>query len=507
MTPLLMASDRGMFRLATSRMQAFTWNLMILASCLCLEIVSVRFLFPSGCGTSLFLALSTTLWTLCSNDIMTPLVSLLLGSVVTTSVDGNGNGWLNASLYILLSFSSVTTYLFVLEILTVMPVLWPFACRVQSCYAKVFGHLPSLGAIEISSVGVDTKLGQLEDCPAEYPGNVLLRRIRNMDQDVSACAKLFNLAVRVFSVLRELLLVPAILVPFAVDPYLRRFVDKTAHGTDNDYYVIFHGSGANSGQYLIGRLLLTIRGKAHRTYFPNYLSGPLHISPAGGVDSLTTNALRQLEDEVSEILAERPALDLTLMGHSLGGDLVVEILHRIYFPAKDSLQTRGQQIEHVGAQPYQALRDKRVAVRNVALLSTPFHGSRVLSLLLDSLPSFVSSCLGFNSMPHPDLVEGSRKCSELASYLHEEILFSHMPWNVCLLCGGTDWIVQPKSAFCVMTDGRDSPSIRARSPHGRMDQFQRAKAKRDFVHVGSTGHYSIVAVGQFWNLLYAFMTQ
>ena len=56
--------------------------------------------------------------------------------------------------------------------------------------------------------------------------------------------------------MREALLVPLVPALFVLDPYLKIFVDRTAGGK---YTFILHGSGANSGQWLTGRIFLDVR--------------------------------------------------------------------------------------------------------------------------------------------------------------------------------------------------------------------------------------------------------
>ena len=319
-----------------------------------------------------------------------------------------------------------------------------------------------------------------EAMDSSYPANVLLQRVAARYAREGDLEKAFHVAVKVYAILREALLLPMIAVPFVLDPYLKKFVDRK---TGSHYVFLLHGAGANSGQWLLGRLFLLLRGFDGRVYYANYLGGFAHVEAVGGVDDIAERILvPQLGAELQRLLDLRPSgspVEISLFGHSLGADLIAELGHRVYFEPdgpQPGLYSRG----------LASLRDPRVAFRNLVTLSGPFHGSAALQFFKAHLPPGAYRRF-FGDPPNPDFEFGSAKAKELARYVHKELVFGGRPWGLTQIGCGTDWIVVPESGLC---EAEWDTRVPCRNTTGA--------GPRSFVYVEAVGHYTSVAVSPVW---------
>ncbi len=391
-------------------------------------------------------------------------------------------------------------FLALLEGVIFVPKCWPWLLALQEGYRQVFREGPlrwvSLTRIfrsdEVKAQKETTgeKTRDLEeplrtasasqfsslDTTNIANGSVFLERIRAHEAS-STAKKLYYGCVKILGTLREALLFPVVAGALLLDPYLRRFVDRAPRGPAH-YRIILHGSGANSGQWLLGRCAMTAKGFGDYCLWPNYLGGFSHTGARGGVDFLADTIIPQIEEELAELatgLVGSPRkIEISLVGHSLGGLLVAEMIHRWFFCAEKP--TKAFSMSEGGS----------VQIRDVVCLSAPFRGAPILSFLKRWVP-FSEKLDFFNTQPHVDFFPRSRKVQELSSNVRKELLAGRaVPKHVgriLVVAGGTDWIVPPRSAFCV-ENGED-----------RSDETAK------MVYLEGLGHYSLVAVGWFWDLL------
>ena len=243
-----------------------------------------------------------------------------------------------------------------------------------------------------------------------------------------------------------------------------RYVDL---GQTGPYTVVLHGSGANSGQWLLCRLVSVAAGRADVTVFPNYLPGFAHLAVDGGVDELADKVLPQLDALFGGAAEEA---EVHILGHSLGGLLLAELLQRR---------------ARAGARA-------RYRLGHALLLAAPLRGSELLGWALRTAPEGAIRLLRLREPPHTDFLPRCTKGVELSGLVRSACAGtssrSDLACSVTLVSGGTDFIVRPESGLnCPAADedtAAASPSTDAAS----------------WVYVEALGHYSAVAVGPFWEV-------
>lgn len=106
--------------------------------------------------------------------------------------------------------------------------------------------------------------------------------------------------------------------------------------------------GATSGQWLLGRFMITVEGLLERTFFPNYLQGPTHTKSVGGAKDAADIVIPQILDKIRKIQRKWSAAadsgsggpEFSIFGHSLGGDITAEFLGRLLDSGKLDSGTR-----------------------------------------------------------------------------------------------------------------------------------------------------------------------
>eukprot|EP00929_Paragymnodinium_shiwhaense_P044967 TRINITY_DN23033_c0_g1_i2.p1 TRINITY_DN23033_c0_g1~~TRINITY_DN23033_c0_g1_i2.p1 ORF type:complete len:608 (+),score=55.20 TRINITY_DN23033_c0_g1_i2:95-1918(+) len=493
--------------------------------------------------------ISLVLGPLGSNNILTSGVFLTLCSAVAALLRYHllqGGASVVGSLLFFLGLwatvlaSLAVSFMLVVELVTACPVLWPFFRRFQDLWQgvvhlvreRVLFFLPTdievfeqidhswkrtrspegtvvnspsvtqTGRDDVLLTGASTDIADTEGTPAgAYGGNVLLERVAEDYRRKSSVQKALSGLQWIHAVLREFVLVPIIIIPFIVDPYLSRFVDKNPTA-DTTYLFVLHGSGANTGEWILGRFMLTIRGYGDHTLWANYLPGWMHVANDGGVDHLADKILPEIAREVEGIVASRTSkekVNVVIMGHSLGADLTAELMHRLYDKHAKL---------NAGAAAAARLFLSSARIQEVICLSGPFRGSRVLGVLQRILPKSIYHFFELDEPPNIDFYEGSVKSEQLIRYVQNELIGAtqHFAWSgpVTLFCGGTDWIVTPVSGLCCVGPGDQASIEPARSQDGcGLDGLGDAGVSRQvekrFCYVSNVGHYSIVACGPLWH--------
>lgn len=170
-------------------------------------------------------------------------------------------------------------------------------------------------------------------------GTSLLVEDKRDFQSASFLNKLRHRLCTVGRGLSELTVLIPIVLPVLLEKYLDRWVPTNKHSeelkveaSEQQHYKIFlHGNGVNAGQWLLGRTSQGLRGETENILYVNYFKGPIAIKEDGNVDQLMDKILPNLVESMEKVLlaSTHKPVEFSFVGHSLGGDLVVELLRRL----------------------------------------------------------------------------------------------------------------------------------------------------------------------------------
>ncbi|CAD7924932.1 unnamed protein product [Amoebophrya sp. A120] len=359
---------------------------------------------------------------------------------------------------------------------------------------------------------------------------------------------------------------------FVIEPFLFRFVNYR----DPKHYVICtHGMGANTANWVYGRYFLACQDYVDNVIFPTYLGGLFAIDYNGNVRKCTSKVSADVAAQLSRILetkqkeaenrqkvvadkdtheklvyspinrevpmseAREAPITVSLVGHSLGGMISVNLAHEL-FPdqifggssAKDTSSTtpttflsdyrhaassnmqdesRPQVRSRRGSSVSEFLGESAVSdtgvenntddphrqvvfsktdflLHSVVLLSSPLCGSDFVLTGFRLLPSWAAR-LQFASGADlwqdlsPQSPQGKQLCERLCALFASD----NIPGGVHLLGGTTDFLVFPYSAFALR--------LRVRGADLRTET--------SFEIVTNVGHYNVAISSFVWRAIFS----
>eukprot|EP00392_Amoebophrya_sp_AT5.2_P016151 g16396.t1 len=330
--------------------------------------------------------------------------------------------------------------------------------------------------------------------------------------------------VQLVTTILELLLIPMVIVPFALERLLFRYVDES--GNHSHYIVMLHGMGANSANYLYARYFFGVHGLTTTVIYINWLSGPFLLSYSGNVEEITDDVVAQVRARLERIQAGRERLALGSKRSSSVRKVTSSVRNRLGsqtleappMPPDEEDETRpvARKEELLFPAPLE-----NVELYSIASMSGPFCGSDTVLWLYRTFPeSLLKPLLGGGNALHIDLLPRSEQTADLSRTLARIVARgraagtkgsikningkrTRKSTSTHLLRGGAhffggsgDFLVYPYSAFGLMFPTND---------HGAVENFYPAAvtlesvaANTSFAVLTNLGHYNIAVSATLW---------